>query len=157
MPKTKFESVIFTAITAFFMVYIMTVYNIVIANGNFNNYTFLAAIKGMWIEYIIIGLCAFFITSRLAPIFAFKVVTKETRPIYIIFAIQTFMVVFQVTFASILGVFHSYGFTKDFIPNYFSTYCQNFIMAYPIQLLLVGPLSRNIFKLIFRRNSQEAK
>ena len=31
MPKTKFQSVIFTAITAWMMVYIMTLYNTVLA------------------------------------------------------------------------------------------------------------------------------
>ena len=35
MPKTKFESVVFTAITAWIMVYIMTLYNTVLASGTF--------------------------------------------------------------------------------------------------------------------------
>lgn len=41
MPKTKLESVIFTAITAWIMVYIMTLYNTVLAMGSFTNTTFL--------------------------------------------------------------------------------------------------------------------
>ncbi len=154
MPKTKFESAVFTAITAFFMVYIMTIYNVVLSSEQFTNYTFLTAIKGMWIEYIIIGLCAYFITGKLAPFFAFRIVTKDTRGIYIVFAIQTFMVIFQVAFASILGVFHSYGFTKNFIPNYLMVYCKNFLLAFPLQLLVVGPLSRNIFRLLFKRKRE---
>lgn len=54
MPKTRFQSVIFTAITAWFMVYIMTLYNTVLATHEFTNSTFLVALKGMWVEFIII-------------------------------------------------------------------------------------------------------
>ena len=37
MPKTKPESVVFTMITAWLMVYIMTLYNHVLATGSFTN------------------------------------------------------------------------------------------------------------------------
>lgn len=66
MPKTKFESVVFTAITAWIMVYIMILYNKVLAMGSFTNETFLIALKRMWVEFVIIFLCAFFISSRVA-------------------------------------------------------------------------------------------
>ena len=71
------------------------------------------------------------------------------RPIFIIFAIQTFTVIWQVAFASVLGVYHGYGFTVNFIPNYLTTYCKNFIMALPLQLIIVGPLARLIFRSLF--------
>lgn len=51
MPKTKGESIFFTAITAWMMVYVMTLYNTVIAMGSFTNAAFLIALKGMMIEY----------------------------------------------------------------------------------------------------------
>ena len=151
MPETKFQSVVFTAITAWIMVYIMTLYNTVLATGTFVNGTFLIALKGMWIEFIVIFLCAFFISSHVAKHFAFRVVKPGDRPIAIIFAIQTFTVVSQVALASILGVWHGYGFTSRFIPNYLTTYCRNFIMALPVQLFLAGPLARALFRLLFCR------
>lgn len=103
------------------MVYCMTLYNTVLATGNFTNQTFLIALRGMWIEYVII------------------------------FAIQTFTVVWQVAFASIIGLYHGYGFTANVIPDYIMTYCRNFVMALPLQLLIVGPLARLIFRSIFIR------
>ena len=151
MPKTKFESVIFTAITAWLMVYIMTLYNTVLASGTFVNATFLIALKGMWLEFIIIFLCAYFLSSHVAKHFAFRVVKPGDRPIFIILAIQTFTVISQVALASILGVWHGYGFTRQFIPNYLTVYCRNFIMALPVQLFLVGPIARALFRLMFRR------
>lgn len=152
MPKTKFESIIFTAVTAWIMVYIMTLYNVVLASGNFTNVTFFIALKGMWIEFIIIFVCAYFISSHVAKYFAFRVVQPGDRPIAIIFAIQVFTVVSQVALASILGVYHGYGFTNQFIPNYLITYCRNFIMALPVQLFIAGPAARLIFRTVFRRN-----
>ena len=155
MPKTKFESVFFTAVTAWIMVYIMTLYNTVLAMGSFSNSTFLTALKGMWIEYVIIFLCAFFISSHIAKKLAFRVVKAHDRPIAIIFAIQIFTVVCQVALASIIGVYHGYGFTAEFIPNYIVTYCRNFVMALPVQLFIAGPISRAIFRAIFRHNNAE--
>ncbi len=155
MPKTRGESIFFTAITAWMMVYVMTLYNTVLATGSFTNQTFLIALKGMWIEYIIIALLAYFVSGHLAKMCAFRVVQPGDRPIFIIFAIQTFTVIWQVAFASILGVYHGYGFTANFIPDYLTTYCRNFIMAFPLQLIIVGPLARLIFRTIFLRHRTE--
>ena len=85
MPKPKGESIFFTAITAWMMVYVMTLYNTVLAMGSFTNATFLIALKGMWIEYIIIGLLAYFVSGHLAKMCAFRVVQPGDRPIFIIF------------------------------------------------------------------------
>lgn len=146
MPKTTFESVIFTAVTAWIMVYVMTLYNTVLATGTFVNATFLIALKGMWLEFVVIFLCAYFISSHVAGHFAFRVVKPGDRPIAIIFAIQTFTVVSQVALASILGVWHGYGFNSQFVPHYLITYCRNFILALPVQLLLAGPIARALFR-----------
>lgn len=155
MPKTKFEVFIFTLITALLMVYFMTLYNTVLVSGSFTNVTFLVALKSMWFEFVIIFLCALLISSPIAKFCAFRVVTPQNRPIIIIFAIQTFTVIFQVMLASILGTLHGFGFTKNFIPDYIVTYCRNFIMALPLQIILVGPLARFIFRKLFRRGETE--
>ena len=149
MPKTRGESIFFTAITAWMMVYCMTLYNTVLATGSFTNQSFLIALKGMWVEYIIIFLLAYFVSSHIAKFFAFRVVQPGDRPIFIIFSIQIFTVVSQVAFASIIGLYHGYGFTANFIPDYIMTYCRNFVMALPLQLFIVGPLARLIFRSIF--------
>ena len=103
----------------------------------------------MWVEYTIIALLAYFVSGQLAKMCAFRVVQPGDRPIFIIFTIQIFTVICQVTFASVIGVYHGYGFTMNFIPNYLTTYCKNFIMVLPLQLIIVGPLARFIFRTIF--------
>ena len=157
MPKTIGQNAFFTAVTAWIMVYVMTLYNTVLSMEEFTNITFLIALKGMWIEYIIIFLLAFFVSSHIAKYFAFRVVQPQDRPIFIIFAIQIFTVVVQVAFASVIGVYHGYGFTSNFIPDYFVTYCKNFVMALPVQLFIAGPIARLIFRTIFLREEQTEK
>lgn len=149
MPETRTESIFFTAITAWMMVYVMTLYNTVLAANSFTNQTFLIALRRMWIEYIIIFLLAYFVSGHIAKYFAFRVVQPGDRPVFIIFAIQIFTVVAQVAFASIIGVYHGYGFTGNFVPDYLVTYCKNFVMALPLQLFIVGPLARLIFRNTF--------
>ena len=106
-------------------------------------------------EFVIIFLCAFFISSHVAKYFAFRVVTPADSQIVIIVTIQIFMVLSQVAMASILGVYHGYGFNSQFIPNYLATYCRNFIMALPVQIFLVGPIARGLFRAMFRRANGE--
>lgn len=151
MPETKVESIIFTAVTAWIMVYIMTLYNTVIAGEDFVNATFLVALRGMWLEFVLIFLCAYFISGPAARRLTFRIVKPEDRPIVIIVTMQIFTVVFQVALASILGVYHSYGLTEQLIPDYIMTYCRNFIMALPVQLFLAGPAARALFRGMFRR------
>ncbi len=157
MPKTRFQSIVFTAITAWIMVYCMTLYNTVLATGEFKNETFLHALQGMWFEYFIIFLCAFFISGHVAKHFAFRVVLPGDRPIFIILAIQTFTVITQVFFASIMATKKIHGFTYLFLPQFLTAYCKNFIMALPLQLIIAGPLARLIFRSIFMRNEKKAE
>lgn len=151
MPKTTGQSIFFTAITAWMMVYVMTVYNTVLAMGEFTNVTFIIALKSMWIEYVIIFLLAYFVSGHIAKFFAFRVVQPGDRPIFIIFATQIFTVVAQVFFASFIALVHTHGYNVDFVPNYIMAYIRNFVMALPVQLFIVGPLARLIFRSIFCR------
>ena len=92
----------------------------------------------------IVFLYAYFISSKVAKYFAFKVVQPTDQGIVIVLMIQVFTVISQVALASILGVYHGYGFDSQFIPHYLITYCRNFMMALPVQLFIVGPMA-NIY------------
>ena len=151
MPQTKPQSIVFTAITAWLMVYFMTLYNTVLASGSFTNSTFLTALQSMWLEFVIIFLCAFFISSHAANFLTGRIIHPGYPVLARILFTQTFTVVCQVALASILGVWHSGGLNAQFIPNYLTVYCKNFVMALPLQLLLVGPVARWIFRLIYQK------
>lgn len=155
MPKSNLENFIFTFITAFGMVYGMTIYNMVLNTQNFENKTFLSALHSMWIEFVIVLICALFIAPPIAKNLAFRIVSINDKPILIILSIQTFTVITMVTIITAFIVILHNGLTIQFIPIYIKSYVINFAMALPLQIFLIGPLTRKIFKLIFRRKVAE--
>lgn len=66
MPKTKFQSIVFTAIMVFCMVFCMTVYTISMKFGGLSYKVFALAIQEMWVEYVVVFVLIFFMITRLA-------------------------------------------------------------------------------------------
>lgn len=155
MPKSKLEQFVFTIITAFLMVYGMTIYNTVLNTDTFENMTFLYALRSMWIEFVIVFLCAMFIVPPIAKKLAFKIVSPTDRPMLIILSIQTFTVITMVTIITAFVIILHNGFTNQLIPIYLKSYVVNFAMALPLQIFLVGPITRKIFRTLFRKKSVE--
>ena len=124
------------------MVYVMTVYNTVLATGSFTNTTFLIALKGMWIEYIIIGLLAYFVSGHLSKMCAFRVVQPGDRPIFHHLCDPDFH-------GNLAGCIRQCDrcLSRTWIYRQLYTglsydLLQNFIMAFPLQLIFVGPLCK---------------
>lgn len=152
MPKTKFQNFVFTLITAALMAYLMIVYSIAINSPTgLVNAVFLEAAKEFLIEGIIVFLLAFFIAGNLAKKLAFRIVNpKKDNNMLVILTIQTFTVCIMVTLMSIYALFAQHLINTNVIGNYITLVCKNFIMAYPLQIFIVGPIARNIFRLLFK-------
>lgn len=71
--------------------------------------------------------------------------------------IWVFAVRFQVLFASVLGAWHGPDFTRQFLPDDLPAFCRNLVMALPVQLFLVGPRARWIFRSLFQRDAHSAE
>ena len=136
---------------AILMAYFMIVYNVEInSETGLINQTFLIALKEFSIEGIIVFLLAYFITSPIAKKLTFRIVnSKEDNKMLIILSIQTFTVLIMVGLMSISALFAQQLINSNVICNYIVLYCKNFIMAYPLQIFFVGPVVRNIFRVIF--------
>ena len=77
MPKTKFEAIVFTAITAWMIVYVMTLYNTVLATASFTNSTFLIVLKSMWIEFVIVFYVLILFQVKLLSILLLKLCSQQ--------------------------------------------------------------------------------
>lgn len=66
----------------------------------------------------------------------------------------TFTVCTMVPLMSLLGTIESSGITSNLIFIWLQTICLNFIMAYPLQILVVGPFCRFIFRHLFASTNQ---
>lgn len=158
MPKTRFPTFIFTLIMAILMAYCMIVYSVAInSSDGLINETFLIALKEFPVESIIVFVLAYFVASPIAKKLAFRIVNpKEDNKMFIILSIQTFTVIVMVSLMSIYALFVQHLINSNIICNYIVLYCKNFIMAYPLQIFFVGPLVRNAFRIIFRKQLQQA-
>ena len=150
MGQTKFQKFIFTLMMCFFMVLGMTTYNIILNEG-FHSNLLNNLLKDFWLGFIVALLLDIFIVGKLAKPLAFKIVkpNKETKQIKIIIAISSCMVVGMVLFMSIFGAIVSSGFTIDALKLYPLCVLRNFIMALPLNLLIVSPIVRFIFNKMF--------
>ena len=149
MPKTKFESVIFTLIMVFCMVFCMTCYTIALKMGGLNPQVFVLAIKEMWLEYVVVFCLIFFLITNAAQKLAFRIVTPgQDKPIFIILAIQCFTVCLIVPAITLFATFVHGG-----LNNWFCNWIQLAFLCFPValclQLFFVGPLVRLIFRTLF--------
>ncbi len=152
MPKTKFQSVVFTCLMAFCMVYCMTVYTVALKFGGLEYQVFLIAIKEMWLEYIIVFCLIFFIITNTAKKLAFRIIDPSIdKPIFITLAIQCMTVCQIVPVITLIATFIHNGFTANWFTNWIELAVTCFPMALCLQVFYIGPLVRFIFRNLFRK------
>lgn len=156
MPKTKKEGFIFALLNAFLMAYLMCVYNITINTTKvLTNSTFILALKALPLQFIVAFIFSFFLASNFAKRMAFKIVNPcKDNHMFVILSIQTFTVLTMVGLMSLFSVFRLHLVNSNVICNFITLYCKNFIMAYPLQIFLVGPLTRGILKAITKNTTK---
>lgn len=150
MGQTKSQKFIFTLMMCFGMVLGMTIYNMLLNEG-FHPQFFTNLLKDFWLGFIVALLLDIFIVGKLAKPIAFKIVkpNKETKQIKIILAISSCMVVGMVLFMSLYGAIVAVGFGPMTLKIYPLCVVRNFIMALPLNLLIVSPLVRFSFGKLF--------
>lgn len=146
MGQTKFQKMTFTLLMCFFMVLGMTIYNMILNEG-LSNHFLIHLLKDFWLGFIVALIIDVFIVGKLAKPIALKLVkpTPETKPIKIILAISSCMVVGMVLFMSMYGAIVAVGFNSTTLKIYPLCVARNFIMALPLNLLIVSPLVRFLF------------
>ncbi len=150
MPKTKFQSVVFTLMMVFCMVYCMTCYTIAMKFGGLNYQVFALAIQEMWIEYVVVFCLIFFIISKLAMRLAHRIIDPaKNPPIFMILSIQCFTVCLIVPTITLFATFLHGGFTADWFPQWIQLAVLCFPMALCLQVFFVGPFVRFVFRHIF--------
>ena len=150
MGQTKLQKFIFTLMMCFCMVLGMTIYNMILNEG-FHSNLFTNLLKEFWLGFIVALICDVFIVAKIAKPIAFKIVkpNEDTKPIKLILTISSCMVVGMVLFMSMFGAIVSSGFTIAALKLYPLCILRNFIMALPLNLLIVSPIVRFLFNKIF--------
>lgn len=152
MGQTKLQRFIFTLMMCFCMVLGMTIYNMILNEGVHNLLHNL--LHDFWLGFIIALLLDVFVVGKLAKPLALKLVkpNKETKQIKIILGISSCMVIGMVLFMSMFGAIVADGFTLAALKLYPLCVLRNFVMALPLNLLIVSPLVRFLFSRMFMSN-----
>lgn len=148
MPQTKFQNIVYTVIMAIIMVYGMIVYNVALNTGGVTNATFAMALHEIPIMVPVAILLEYFIVEKLATKLAFTVVRPTDRPQIITYAISTMIVCLMCPTMSLIATLL---FKQPSFGTWVQTWGCNMPMALIWQLLFAGPLTRLIFRTLFRK------
>ena len=155
MPKTKVQSVVFTALMVFCMVFCMTAYSIAHKMGGLSYLVFGLAIKEMWIEYVVVYVLIFFVITKAARKLALRVVRPGTdNPFFMVLAIQCFTVCLIVPSITLFATFLHEGFTGAWLTQWLELAFRCFPVALCLQVFFVGPFVRLIFRTLFPTGKQ---
>ena len=140
MPTNKKESLIFTSLMCSMMLMGMSVYNLLL-HGHFSMGELL---KGFIPGVIVAFILDEFVVGVLAKKIAFKLPINPEKKIQVILTITFCMVLGMVTCMSLFGIIIELGFPNKMLGLYLHAWKMNFIVALPLQLIIVGPISRKI-------------
>lgn len=146
MPKSLKEEIIFTLCMAGLMVFAMTIYNILLVNG-LSTDLFNEIITGYPLGLIVALICDIAIVGPIAKAISFRYLIPQymqQSQLRIGLTISILMVLGMVSCMSLFGVVVN----RQPLNTYPKTWLFNIILALPIQMLIVGPISRKILNTI---------
>ncbi|MEH7692495.1 DUF2798 domain-containing protein [Bacillus altitudinis] len=147
MPMTKKEDIQFGVLMCFCMFSVMFFYNLFL-NGRLGHMTWLEGVLTyvigfaitLLIEMCIVGPSAKKAANRFAP---------KGKKIYFILTLSIFIVFGMVCLMSLCGYVVqsiSTGFqTQSIVSDYLTIFGHNVMLAFPLQMLIMGPLVRFVF------------
>jgi len=159
MPKTKLQNIIFTLIMAFVMVYGMVCYNIAIEKGGMANDIFLIAFHEMPIMWPIAFILEFFVVEKLSKMLAFRIISPEDKPFFILLAISSMIVCLMCPIMSFIATVLFAHAGSQIVAVWLQKLVLNFPMALCWQIFFAGPAVRNVFRIgvgmMYRNDDQE--
>lgn len=152
MPVNKRESMVFTVLMCAFMVFVMSVYNVIRIHG-FNSEVMKTAWLGFPLAYIIALASDWFIVGPIAKKVAFKFIGLNTPVWKKVIIISTCMVTGMVLIMSLFGSIAGAGLSSKTLIIWLYNIPFNFIVALPLQMVIAGPVIRIIFRKAFPEGS----
>lgn len=146
MPQNKKEGLIFTLLMCFQMVLGMSIYNLFLHHS----LSFSELIKGLLPAFIVALILDIVIVGPLAKNIARRLPLNQHKKWQLILSISTLMVIGMVTFMSLFGVFMNNMSLSNLSHDYPIAWRSNILLALPLQLILVGPFSRYLLRLLQR-------
>lgn len=157
MPQNRRESLIYTVLMCFFMVFWMSIYNVSRGMGTISSESVKIAWMEMPIAYSVGFVCDWFIVSGIAKKLTFNyLLTPQSSNMRKVTTISCCMVFLMAIFMSMFGAVElslQSGEWNNLLVIWLKNIFANLILALPLQLIVAGP----IIRLIFRKTFPEGK
>ena len=147
MQKSKLQSLIFTIVMAFFMVYGMICYNIALNIGGMINQVFVMAFHELVIMWQIAIILELFIVEKLSLKLTLRCVDQNVSKLSFTIVMCSMIVCLMCPMMSFVATLLFKNAGKEIIAVWLQTTVFNFPMALAWQIFFVGPLVRNMFKM----------
>lgn len=149
MPTTKKESLVFTLMMCSLMVLCMAAYNAARIHGVTEHYL-IDVLKGFPLAFVYALVADLFLVGPLAKILAYSMIEQGDPIIKKVLIISSCMVTGMVIVMSLFGAIMGVGISDETFLVWMKNIPMNFIVALPLQVLLVGPIVRFGFGKIFK-------
>ncbi len=155
MPTNKKEGIFSTLVMCSMIVLGMTLYNIALVEGLTLGLVKSVAL-GFFPGFLVALIVDVVIVAPVAKKLAFKLPNNQAKPLQIVLAISGCMVCGMVIFMSVFGLVTEGHFSGNILLNYLIVVRNNFLMALPLQWLIVGPVARKLLSLYQNRQLETA-
>lgn len=157
MPQTKFQKYFFMSLTVLLSVTAFTTYNVAIFKGGMSGEAFLLALREIPVEFLLAFLLEATVVYRAAEKIAFSLVDpRKDAPVFVMLAITCASVWIMCPAMSFLATVLYNGLNGEFLSNWLQKVVFNFPFAFFIQIFLVGPVVRLVFRTVFRDRTELA-
>ena len=162
MPQTKGQGVVFGILMSVFMAYGMELYNVAAKVGGMENKVFWLALKEAAFMCVFVFVFSTLFGNRVGRSLAFRHVTPgQDNPFFITIMISSCTVLIMCpTMSAVAAILFSVlmgGGSWAQLPAYWvATVLKNFPMALLWNLFAAGPVTRLLFRRIFRRQLARA-
>lgn len=147
-PINKKEHLVYTFLMVLFMAIVMTNYNVILHHG-FS----LGSLKAAWLmfpfTFVTAFLCEWFIVGKLAMKYSRRFLKQDDLIIKKVLITALFFVTGMVVLMSLLGPILANGITPNLVTVWLKNIPLNFIMAYPLQVIIAGPFIGFVFRRLF--------
>lgn len=155
MPKNKKEGIIYGISMCFIMVYFMGLLNISIHSGSLNLNVFLISLKAFPITFLIAFILENLVIHRINLILL-NYFSEETDSTNAFILFNTFFIVTMMSFImTILGGFLGGDHLNTIFNEFFIRWPRNFCAAFFLNILVAGPISRLVLKIINNKTETE--
>ena len=154
MPKTFWQSLVFTALMATFMVLIMRSYNMLL---HLNGVLWFVGWKSFFAELFCALASALLLAGSIAPRIARRLLPNNVSPLIKGVVITFFIASIMVPLMSWFVLGRKFGIDNVSWSMYSQAVMCNFAVAFPVQVLCLGNLVRQIFRRLIGIKYQQRK